>query len=205
MKRHLFIVLSIILIASCDEIGHRDSEVEKFINAITGTFSSEDQSKKQVGYANLTLVNTPIWTDRPGHWIYSENFLSDQPNQVFLQRIINIERIDSITLKTTRYALKKSDTYKNAWKNTDIFDNLDQEDLIYKVGCEIYYSKKTSTIYHGQNKPKLCLSDLENIAFLMSNIVLSEDKISVWIKGYNNSGQQIWGKRKGPYHYLRLK
>ena len=205
MKRFLFIAVSIILMASCDEKGHRDSEIEEFINAITGTFSSEDQSKNEIGYTNLTLVNTPIWTDRSGYWIYSENFLSDQPNQVYLQRIISIERIDSITLKTTRYGLKKSDTYKNAWKNPDIFNNLDKEDLIYKTGCEMYYSKKTSTIYHGQNKPKSCLSDLENVAFLMSNIVLSEDKISVWIKGYNDSGKQIWGKIKGPYQYLRLK
>ena len=205
MKNLSLLIFSIILVASCDEVGNRDSEIEEFINAITGIFSSEDQSKKEVGYTNLTLVNTRIWEDRLGYWIYSENFLTDQPNKVFLQRIINIERIDSITLKTTRYALKKPDTYKNAWKNTELFYNLNKEDLVYKVGCEMYYSKKTSTIYHGQNKPKSCLSELENVTFLMSNIVLSEDKISVWVKGYNDSGKQVWGKIKGPYQYVRLK
>ena len=204
-EKFSLLILSVILVASCDEVRNRDSEIEEFTNAITGTFSSEDQSKKEVGYTNLTLVNTPIWEDRPGYWIYSENFLTDEPNKVFLQRIINIERIDSITLKTTRYALKKPDTYKNAWKNTDIFYTINKEDLIPKTGCEMYYSKKTSTIYHGQSKPKSCLSELENVAFIMSNIILSEDKISVWVKGYNDSGKQIWGKIKGPYKYIRLK
>ena len=205
MKNFSLLFLSVILVASCDEVRNRDSEIEEFTNAITGTFSSEDQSKKEMGYTNLTLVNTRIWEDRPGYWIYSENFLTDQPSKVFLQRIINIERIDSITLKTTRYTLRKPDTYKNAWKNTDIFYTINKEDLIPKVGCEMYYSKKTSTIYHGQSKPKSCLSELENVSFIMSNIVLSEDKISVWVKGYNDSGKQIWGKIKGPYQYIRLK
>lgn len=205
MKRFFIILVSFLLIASCHEKKHYDSEIENFIVAISGTFSSEAQSKIELGYNDLTLVNISIWKDKPGYWLYSENFLSKQYSNVILQRIINIERIDSTTIKTTQYNINKPDAYKNAWKDVKLFDNLDVNELTQKTGCEIFYIKKTSTIYQGQSKPKTCLSKLDNVSFIMTNIVLSEDKISVWVKGYNESGKQIWGKIKGPYQYVRLK
>ncbi|RZS99983.1 chromophore lyase CpcT/CpeT [Aquimarina brevivitae] len=203
MTLRILLLLCFYTFLSCSKQKQDNSNINTFTSLYMGSFSSEAQANEEKGYANLTLVNIPIWEDKEGYWFYSENYLTESPNRIILQRIINVVPIDSARIKTARYALSEPERFKNGWKNPALFNDLALKNTIYKTGCDIYYNKKGNSLYYGKNKSYSCGSEFEGIDYLMTNVVLTSETLSVWVKGYDKIGKQVWGKIKGPYKYKR--
>jgi len=183
-----------------------DPQLRNFSELFTGKFSSTKQAEKDASYSSVILINTPIWKDRSGYWLYHE--LHDEENSTFIynQRIINIRRLDSTVIRTISYIIPNKKKYINAWKDTSIFNNLNVDSLTIRDGCDVYFKKMTSTIYQGKTKKGNCLSSFsKKIAYTTSDIVISNDQISSWDRGYCSNKKQVWGKIQGPYKFIRVK
>lgn len=205
LKQLLPYLSILLLIFGCNSKKYIDPELYDLTNMLSGTFSSKEQSQKELGYADLNLVNVPIWQDKPSYWLYSEIYQVNNPTKIYVQRILNIQRLDSTTFKSTAYIISDAENYKNGWKDPKTFNNLSKENLEMRDGCDVLYKRKTSSIYVGKTNNLSCLSKIKNVAYTISNIVLSSDQISVWDRGYDVEGKQVWGKLQGAYKYKRIK
>ncbi|WP_062061982.1 chromophore lyase CpcT/CpeT [Aquimarina longa] len=203
MRTTLLFIFLLILCSSCNSTSVKDEELHKLALLMIGDFSNKEQSINDTSFEHLDLKNTRIWKNKPGYWIHSK--ISDGKNKkkVYYQRIVHYERLDSSTFKSTNYKIINAKDYDTS-KKSDYSYTLTMKDLEIRTGCHVYFKKKTSTIYSGKTNKGSCYSDLDYIDYLMNTFVVSKDKITVWTKGYNNKGKQIWGKIKGPYKYKRI-
>ncbi len=204
MRQLLFILVLFTLFSSCGSEKKKDVELDNLITLLEGKFSNEEQVKKDSGFAHLSLINVRIWKDRPEYWIYSEVSGANKDDYVYSQRILTYQRLDSSNIISTGYKIPNSKDYQSGWENIEIFENLTPESLEIRNGCEVYFKKKTSTIYSGKTKKGSCESSIKEIDYITSSFVVSKDKISIWTRGYNKKGNQVWGKIKGPYKYRRI-
>ncbi|MEW7292354.1 chromophore lyase CpcT/CpeT [Aquimarina sp. 2304DJ70-9] len=203
MKQFLCIVFILPLLFSCNSKDVTDPELHDLVSLLAGEFSNEEQAKNDAGFAHLNLTNIEIWKDKPGYWLYSEVSDAKEKNYIYSQRILNYERLDSFIFKNTSYSIRNAKDYKIGQKDKHVFNQLTLDSLEIREGCQVYFEKNTSTIYSGKTKKKSCSSTTGHIEYISSNFVVSSDKISIWNKGYNKKGKQIWGKIKGPYIYKR--
>ncbi len=200
------LLLFIIFIFGCEPKKNLDLELQQFTNLFQGTFTSEEQAKNQSGYQDITLKNIQIWKEAKGYWVYQELYLSNDPTKVYTQRVIEIKKSDSNSIMTTNYVITNQETYKNGWKNPSIFEQLTINHLKIKLGCNLYFKKKTSSIYHGKTDIGTCMSTIrENITYITSTIIIANDKITSWDRGYDSESKQVWGKIQEPYKYKRVK
>ncbi len=205
MKKISSIIFLFFVFYSCNSNRIKDIELHNLTTLMIGEFSNKEQAKQDNSFPNSLMINVRIWKNKPGYWIYSE--LSDASENnivVHSQRIINYERIDSITFKSTGYRIPNEKDYQSPWKNIGVFDKLTLDSLQIRNGCEVYFKKKTSTIYSGKTNNELCSSSVDYINYISSSFVVSKDKISIWTRGYDKKGKQVWGKIRGPYKYKRL-
>ncbi len=204
MKQILLFVFTFTLLSGCSDKPLTDPELDNLVGLLVGEFSNEQQAKDDSGYAHLNLVNVIIWQDRPGYWVYSELYDAKENNNIYGQRILKYERVDSTTFKNMSYKIPNAKYYQSGWKNKSVFDKLTIDSLEIRDGCDVYFKKNTSTIYSGKTNKKFCSSSITNVEYITANFVISREKISIWNRGYNNLGKQIWGKIKGPYKYQRI-
>ncbi|GGX17273.1 chromophore lyase CpcT/CpeT [Aquimarina muelleri] len=205
MKQFLLIIFLPTLFLSCDSKPIKDVELHKLILLLTGEFSNEEQAENDVSFTHLNLKNIRIWENKPGYWLYSEVSNAKNHNLVYIQRIINYKRMNASTFVSTSYTILNPENYKGIQEKSKLFNKLTRDSIIIRDGCQMYFKKKTSTIYSGKIKKKSCPSSIDYIDYITSAFVISKNKISIWTKGYDNNGKQVWGKIKGPYKYKRLK
>ncbi|MBW1296934.1 chromophore lyase CpcT/CpeT [Aquimarina litoralis] len=205
MRKSLLFLIILIFSIGCNTKTIDDPELEDFAKILVGNFSSKKQAKEESGYSAVGLINKVIWKDRSGIWLYQELFAEGKTNAIYNQRILNIKRVDSNTLSSTSYVIPNQKKYINAWKDISVFDNLTIDSLTIREGCDVYFRKKTSTIYQGKTNKETCSSSFsKKISYTTSNIVISRNKISSWDRGYDSNGKQVWGKIQGPYEFIRI-
>ncbi|GAA4112894.1 hypothetical protein GCM10022393_11530 [Aquimarina addita] len=205
MQKLLLFLISVTLLLGCNTRKNKHSELEDFISLLSGKFSSSEQAKKDSSYSKVCFVGVPIWKNKPGHWLYQELHNEDNPTVIYYQRIINIKKVDSVLFSTSSYVIPNKKKYSNGWKDISIFDTLSIDSLQIRDGCDVYFEKKTSSIYQGKTKDKNCISSSGNKpTYITSHLVISADKITSWDRGYSMQGKQVWGKIQGPYRYKRI-
>lgn len=205
LKKLLLFLFTSAFCIGCNSVEKQDQELAYFTSLIEGKFSSRKQAENEEGFASVYLINLPIWKDKPGYWFYHELGNEKDSSVIFNQRIIQIKRSDSSTIRSISYTFLSPGKYERAWKNIALFDQLHQDSLQLKKGCDLFYKQKTATIFQGKTKKGTCKSSFrENISYTTSNVVVSKDKISSWIKGFDRDHKQVWGKIQGPYKYDRV-
>ncbi len=205
MHKLIQVVLFFLLFSACSSPHIQDPELHRLVSLMLGEFSNEKQSKKDTSFVHMKLTNIRIWEDKPTYWVYSEIVEGTNEGRVQSQRIINYKRLDSTTFSSTNYTIPDAEKYIRGWEHKEIFDTLNSSQLKTREGCQIYFKKKTSTIYFGKTHNQSCTSNIDFINYIKSNFVVSKDNISVWVRGYNRKGRQVLGKINGPYKYKRIR
>lgn len=203
MKKR-FILFTFILFA-CSNSQKRDKDFVRFVKILEGTFSSKKQSEKDPSFHHVNLSNTRIWEDKKEVWFYQELYNPNRTTSIYNQRIIQVKRLDSFTISSTSFIIPDAKKYVNGWKNKDIFDSLTIKDLKKREGCDVFFRKKTSSIFLGKTKNKTCQSIFrKEMVFITSVVVLSDEKITSWDRGYDEKNRQVWGKIQEPYAYDKI-
>ncbi|WP_109299460.1 chromophore lyase CpcT/CpeT [Aquimarina sp. AU474] len=203
MKQTLLFSFALLFFFGCNSETIQDAELHNLVTLLVGEFSNIEQSEKDSSFNHLKMVNTRIWKDKPGYWVYSELFNAKNNDAIYGQRILNYERVDSSTFTSTAYIISNAKDYRMGWKNKRIFDKLTIDSLTVRDGCQVYFTKSTSTIYSGKTRKGSCSSSIDYVEYIISDFVISRDKISLWNRGYSAKGKQVWGKIKGPHKYKR--
>ena len=177
------------------------AEVAQFLS---GWMTSEAQSKSDPTYFNVHLVGVPIWTERTdGHWLYVEQAVADFLDRPYRQRIYHVFS-DGEQVVSEIYTIPQPEAWVAVWEDPAVIATLAPEDLTKKDGCAVRLNRRSPGVYEGETGVGTCLSTRSGAAYATSEVILTDDHLESWDRGFDEAGVQVWGATEGAYVFRRI-
>lgn len=207
MKKVLILSASVFisLSAICQEKVD-DRDLLELKSRMEGTFTSELQAKSDSDYYNIHLHMSSIWErSEDGYWLYVEQAVASAVKRPYRQRIYHLYRQDDYTLVSKVYEMNAPLRFAGAHANPELLQGLTKDSLIDRQGCAIYLKKDKDGNFAGATPGKECLSSLRGATYATSEVVIHEDKLVSWDRGWDKDDKQVWGAEKGGYQFIKQK
>lgn len=181
-----------------------NSDIDVLLSWMLGSFNSEEQSKNDSDYYNISLEMHRIWSSRnDGYWLYVEQAVAANKDKPYRQRIYHIFE-DNDVIKSVIYSIPDEKNFVGGWKDIFMFDNLSPENLEARDGCEVIIKRKDENTFVGSTVDKNCTSNLRGATYATTEVVITKDKMISWDRGFNDKDEQVWGAEKGGYIFNKL-
>jgi hypothetical protein len=176
------------------------------VSWMSGSFSSEAQSKGDGDFFDIRLEMAPIWTDRTdGFWLYVEQAAADHRDKPYRQRVYHLTLQEDGTIRSDIYALPGEPLdYAGAWKDPAVLDDLQPGALVLRTGCAVMLRKTAGDRFEGGTAGHDCASSLRGARYATSEVVVTPHQMVSWDRGYDKAGEQIWGAVKGGYIFIKV-
>ncbi|HNU31965.1 MAG TPA: chromophore lyase CpcT/CpeT [Bacteroidia bacterium] len=171
---------------------------------LQGTYNSEEQSKNDTDYFNISLVITPIWKHKNdgGYWFYVEQAMATKKEKPYRQRVYHVTQTEENTFESSIYTL--TDPLRFAQK-TEMVEELTVDSIQLKDGCNVILKKNKEGFFEGSTDEKKCASDLRGASYATSIVTLKENELLSWDQGFDKDDKQVWGATKGGYVFKKIK
>ncbi len=170
--------------------------------AMTGSFDSSAQASSDDSYYNILLHMEPVWTDRPGKYLYVEQAVADAADKPYRQRIYALEQKGRGFISRV-YELPDPDRFIGAHDDPSRLNVISPEDLIERKGCAVYLKPDGPGIYRGSTKKKRCKSTLRGATYATSRVSITGSFVQSWDQGFNDADEQVWGATEGGYMFFK--
>jgi CpeT protein len=183
-------------------------DMDDLVTYMTGSFSSAGQAAADPdNYFDIRLEMAPIWTDREdGHWLYVEQAVATALKRPYRQRIYHVHALDDDVYASDVYLLPGDPLeFAGAHEKPSLLDGVTPEDLTLREGCTVYLQRMKDGSYFGQTEVGPCSSSLGEAAYATSEISMTADGLVSWDRGFDESGQQVWGATRGGYIFMKVK
>lgn len=197
-------------VASCSLFETRKSRPSigmlRFEQHLTGSFSSYVQSQRDPDFYEIVLNMVPIWEHRDdGPWLYVEQAVASAADQPYRQRVYHLEQAGRNEYASTVYSFENPENYAGAYRDEKPLSDLSPEDLSVRVGCAITVGWDDSQrAFVGSTNGRDCQSTLRGSTYATSEVLLRMDRLVTWDRGFDDSGEQVWGAVKGGYVFDRI-
>jgi hypothetical protein len=182
-----------------------DPELDQLARWMTGSFSSQAQSESDPDFFHIVLHMARIWPDRTdGVWLYVEQAAADSADTPYRQRVYHVRRVGEDVFGSSVYTFPDPLSRTGSWKKETPFSDLEPSDLTARAGCTIYLRPRDDGTYEGSTLGRLCTSNLRGSTWASSEVVVAEDALHSWDRGWDDSGHQIWGAEKAGYRFDRV-
>lgn len=178
----------------------------RFKQYLTGSFSSFAQSQRDPEFYEIVLNMVPIWEDRDdGPWLYVEQAVASTMDQPYRQRVYHLEQVGEHQFMSSVYSFENPEQFAGAYRDEQPLSGLSPEDLTIRQGCAITVSwDEEQRVFVGSTNGSDCQSDLRGASYATSEVLLRKDRLVTWDRGYDESGEQVWGAVKGGYIFDRV-
>lgn len=206
----LVLLIGMIFSISCSPL--KKGSVEKgeqpnlstLAKMMTGQFSSSEQARMDSTFYNINLVMFPIWeNDKRYKWLYVEQAVTRLKDKPYRQRVYKLSNAIDGKIESKVFALHNPAKYIHAWKNPEIFNQINADSLLLREGCAVFLEKKENC-YAGSTKNKSCSSSLRGAKYATSQVSICKDEIYSWDQGWNENDEQVWGAEKKGYVFKRI-
>ena len=172
--------------------------MNQFLEYLEGTFSNKRQAQgNPTRYAHIIITHRKISDDR----IYGEQSYNYMKGRPYRQFVIEVSQ------KGEKFFLRNFEI-KDATKYIGC-NNLDQitdEDLIYRDGCDIMFEQVETHKYKGGTTTCECYVEWQGKkTYLQNDILLTSDEYHVIDKGLDvETHQKVWGSNWGHLKFVRM-
>lgn len=101
------------------------------------------------------------------------------------------------------YELPQPKKYIHSWNEPTLFDQINPDSLITRVGCAVLLKKNGTDSYSGSTKDKECKSTLRGASYATSKVEIFKDRIVSWDQGWDSNDQQVWGAETRGYIFMK--
>ena len=202
------LVLAALLTGGCAaHDDHAGGSIVTLRDYMVGSFTSSKQAAADPeNYRDIRLEMVQIWPDRTdGTWLYVEQAVASSLDKPYRQRIYRLTENADHTFTSDVYTLPEPAVqYAGAWQNPGKLGSLTPEQLSLKNGCAITLTwHQCSAIFTGTTTGTGCESSLQGAAYASSEASISPYGMITWDRGYDSSGNQVWGATKGGYVFVK--
>ena len=198
MGKPFFIVC--LLAISTSVLGQSNSE--KLIEMMNGSFTSQEQATADESYYSINLHMYRIWEEFDEIYFYVEQAADDTPDKPYRQRVYMMEEVGDGQFKSTIYTIHHADHFIGKWNDLKIFESFDNSILSEKQGCDVMLTLEGDT-FKGSTSGTDCKSEMRGASYATSEITISKDQLTSWDRGFDAEGNQVWGPEKGAYIFKR--
>ena len=182
----------------------RGDDLDTLAAWMTGSFSSEKQSKAGRDYLDIRLEMVPIWTDRDdGPWLYVEQAAATNLEQPYRQRVYQLSANEDGAFESKIFTLPEPLRFAGAWRRPSAFAELEPADLFLRLGCEVVL-RFNEDRFVGKTVGNGCSSELRGARYATSEVGVSASALISWDRGYDENDKQVWGAEMGPYLFARV-
>lgn len=200
-------VLVALLLGSCtvnkaSSADATSARLNALYDTMTGSFDSSAQADTDPEYYNIVLHMAPIWTDKPGYYLYVEQAVAGDQQNPYRQRVYKLEE-QGRKLVSRVYELPDPKQFIGAHEAPARFASISPSNLVEKVGCAVYLKPDKLGVYRGETKKKSCKSSLRGATYATSRVSIGSSFVQSWDRGFNEEDEQVWGATKGGYLFFR--
>ncbi|MBK8342610.1 MAG: chromophore lyase CpcT/CpeT [Bacteroidetes bacterium] len=178
---------------------------------MTGSFSSEAQSKADSNFYDIRLHMVEIQMgNEPGNWLYVEQALGSAQDKPYRQRVYQVVEITLGIYESRVYEFENPLQYAGGWKDASKLNSLTFDKLILRDGCSITLKYEHELVgdininrFVGSTGATSCPSSLRGASYATSEVVITEDQLLSWDRGWDVNGKQVWGAETGGYIFVK--
>ena len=212
---YIFLVAAILIMSvssiscSADKAEAEDSargsdDLAILVNWMSGYFTSKAQSETDSSYFDIRLHMIPIWKHRSdAHWLYVEQAMADYQDKPYRQRVYKVSQIGENEFKSAVYTLEEPMRFTGVWKEENPLAGLTPDSLTLREGCSIILHREDDA-FVGSTIEKNCASELRGAAYATSEVIIREDGMVSWDRGFDAEDNQVWGAEKGGYIFKKV-
>jgi CpeT protein len=182
------------------------NDMDLLLSYMTGSFSSQEQAQADTNFKDIRVEIVQIWKDRmDGFWLYVEQSAADNMDHPYRQRVHHVTQLSDSTFKGEVYAIDNPMRFAGSWKQENPLGGLTPDSLIERKGCAVILTKQKGDVFVGVTESLTCDSDLHGAAFATSVVLITKDQMYTWDRGFNITGNQVWGSTAGGYVFKKVK
>ncbi len=207
MKSVINFVIILLVITSVKSFSQVKSiDTERLVTMMQGSFSSEEQSANDSDYFDIRLEMKRIWPERTdAKWLYVEQAVASMKEKPYRQRVYKITNTNEGRFESAVFTMKDPLRFAGEWGKENPLSGLTPDSLEVREGCSVYLTLMNNGSYEGSTNGKDCQSDLRGAKYATSEVVISDEGIKSWDRGYDENDKQVWGAEKGGYVFKRIK
>lgn len=208
MKKLVFIFLFLVSFQSQAQL---ENIYGTLLAYMTGSFSSEAQSKADSNFYDIRLHMVEIQMgNQPGNWLYVEQALGSAQDKPYRQRVYQVVEISLGIYESRVYEFENPLQYAGGWNDESKLSNLTFDKLILRDGCSITLKYEHELVgdininrFVGSTGATSCPSSLRGASYATSEVVITEDQLLSWDRGWDVNGKQVWGAETGGYIFVK--
>jgi hypothetical protein len=182
-----------------------DADLTRLAGWLTGSFSSSAQARRDADFFDIRIHATRVWSDRTdGVWIYIEQAAASALDKPYRQRVYHVTRVADDLFQSRVFSLEEPLRFVGAWRDVQLLDGVAPEQLSVRDGCAVILRKLDNGEFAGSTLGRLCTSTLRGATYATSEVTVRADGLLSWDRGFNATGEQVWGAENGPYDFDRL-
>lgn len=185
-------------------VSYSQNDVEVLVDYMVGSFSSEEQAEKDSNYFNIELEMVQLWKDRAdGPWLYIEQAVAESKDKPYRQRVYQLKKRNDGKIESLVYTIPDPLRFAGDYKNEFPLLRLTPDSLTLKEGCEVVLFQADEGYFEGSTVDRNCSSDLRGASYATSEVMIDKDKMISWDRGFDESGNQVWGATDGGYIFKK--
>ena len=175
-------------------------------SCMSGTFSSQEQSKNDSDFFDIQLRMIPIWekTDNV-FYLYVEQAVASMKDKPYRQRVYKVVQEDDTHFISYIFTLPEPEKFVGKSEGDDVFSTIDQEIIVEKTGCEVRLTfDPAKNVFTGSTGENTCPSERSGASWATSKVNISNGVMISWDQGWDGKGQQVWGAENSGYIFKKI-
>ena len=170
---------------------------------MVGSYSSAAQAARDTSYFNIELEMVRIWLkETDGIWLYVEQATAARKDKPYRQRIYHLTQRDDSTFVSRVCTLDSMHLFMGAYRDIARFGALKPSDARTLPGCDLVLHWRNGS-FVGSTHERDCRNAWGRATYATSEVVITENGMVSWDRGYNDAGEQVWGAEKGGYEFVK--
>lgn len=180
--------------------------IDDVVEHLTRTMDTSAQAERDPRFVGVQIITCPVKIDgltstQEGIYLYQEQALTERIGSPYRQRFIQIALSEDATRVEARtFKPSQPENWTGFCQQSESTVNANQ---LGNLVC-IVSLRPSSLGYVGSTPTEGCPVNLRGAIRLTNTIVLHQDGMDTWDRGFDLNGVQVWGARAEPYQYRWL-
>lgn len=169
--------------------------------ALLGRFDSRAQSIRDPQYFAIQLLTCEVSVPDLGPRVmYVEQARMDALDAPYRQRLYVVEAEEG-GVSSRVFEFNNPAMVTGLCANPASAD-VRPKDLVERAGCAVHL-RAVGDHFEGGTRGQECESTLMGASYATSEVILRDDGLESWDRGFNAQGRQVWGATAGAYVFQR--
>jgi uncharacterized protein (DUF1330 family) len=179
--------------------------LDDYLRLQVGSFTAEAQAQQDARYDAITWHISEIWPDEDAseRWLYTESWMPAAPAP-YMQRVSRLRLEADGSISARRYTLPEAPRFVGAWRDPAAFAGLKPGDLAELAGCDLVITRAGAGRFEGSTTGTRCRNSYKGATYAMSQSALTADEMVNWDRGFDASGNLVWGPATGGYRFRHV-